>query len=153
MAWYLQIFEHCGLNIRESPHDSMVRNLPAMQETQETGIWSLGWKDTLEEGTATHYSILVWKIPWTEEPGRLQPLESQSRTRLRDWARSTARGLNSACSLASNSLPTVKPWVIMCLEKCGNHYMVAFITMVYILSLCAVLSHSVMSDSSWPHGR
>ena len=46
----------------------MVNNLPAMQETQ---IWSLRWEDTLEKGMAIHSSILVWKIPWTEEPGEL----------------------------------------------------------------------------------
>ena len=46
----------------------MVKNLPAMQETR---IQSLGWEDTLEEGMASHSSILVWRIPWTEEPGGL----------------------------------------------------------------------------------
>ena len=40
-----------------------------MQETQETRVQSLGQEDPLEEGLATHFSILVWKIPWTEEPG------------------------------------------------------------------------------------
>ena len=46
----------------------IVKNLPAMQE-----IWvqSLGWKDALEKGMATHSSILTWKSPWTEEPGGL----------------------------------------------------------------------------------
>ena len=46
----------------------MVKNLPAMQETR---VQTLGWKDPLEKGMATHFSILAWKIPWTEEPGRL----------------------------------------------------------------------------------
>ena len=46
----------------------MVKNLPAMQET----FGSLGWEDPLEEGLATHSSTLTWRIPWTEEPGRLQ---------------------------------------------------------------------------------
>ena len=46
-----------------------VKNLPAMQEIQETQVQSLGWKDPLEKGMATHCSILVWEIPWTEEPG------------------------------------------------------------------------------------
>jgi len=51
-----------------------VKNLPAMQE-----IWvrSLGWEDTLETGMATHSSILAWRIPLTEELGRLQPMGSQ----------------------------------------------------------------------------
>ena len=45
-----------------------VKNLLAMQETQ---VRSLGQKDPLEKGMATHISILAWRIPWTEEPGRL----------------------------------------------------------------------------------
>ena len=60
----------------------MVKNLPAMQETQ---VWSLVWEDLLEKGMATHSSILAmaphsstpaWKIPWTKEPGRLQSMGS-----------------------------------------------------------------------------
>ena len=43
-----------------------------MQETPETWVWSLGWEDHLEKGMATHSCILAWKIPWTEEPGRIQ---------------------------------------------------------------------------------
>ena len=46
----------------------MVKNLAAMQETQ---VQSLGQEDPLEEGMATHSSILAWRIPWTEEPGGL----------------------------------------------------------------------------------
>ena len=49
--------------------DQLVKNLPAMQETQ---VWSLGGEDLLEKEIATHFSILAWKIPWTEEPGRLE---------------------------------------------------------------------------------
>ena len=45
------------------------KNLPAMQETW---VQSVGWKDPLEKGVATHSSILAWRIPWTEEPGGLQ---------------------------------------------------------------------------------
>ena len=52
----------------------MVKNLPAMQEIQ---VRSLGQEDPLENGMATHSSILAWKIPWTEEPGRLQSMGSQ----------------------------------------------------------------------------
>ena len=51
-----------------------VKNLPAVQETQ---VQSLGWEDSPEKGMATHSSILAWKIPWTEEPGRLQSKGSQ----------------------------------------------------------------------------
>ena len=52
----------------------MVKNLPAMRETQ---IQSLGWDDPLEKGRATHFSVLAWRIPYTDEPGGLQPMESQ----------------------------------------------------------------------------
>ena len=52
----------------------MVKNLPAMQETW---VQSLGWKDPLEKGMATHSSILAWRILWTEKPGRLQSMGLQ----------------------------------------------------------------------------
>ena len=55
----------------------MVKNLPVMQETQESSIQSLGQEDPLEKKMATHSSILAWKIPWTEEPGGLQSVGSQ----------------------------------------------------------------------------
>ena len=58
------------------PGGSVVKNLPAMQETQETQLQYLGWED-LEEGLATHSSILAWRIPWTEEPGGLQSMGLQ----------------------------------------------------------------------------
>ena len=54
-----------------------------MQETQETRVRSLGREDPVEEGMATHSNILAWRIPWTEEPGGLQSMGSQSQTRLR----------------------------------------------------------------------
>ena len=61
-----------------------VKNPPAMQKRPELWVWSLGWEDPLEEGMATHSSILAWRIPWTEEPGGLQSMGSQ---RVRhDWA-------------------------------------------------------------------
>ena len=56
----------------------MVKNLPAMQEIQEMQVQSLGQEDPLEEGMATHSSIFSWRIPWTEEPGQLQSIGSQS---------------------------------------------------------------------------
>ena len=51
----------------------MVKRLPTMWETR---VQSLGWEDLLEKKMATHSSILAWKIPWTEEPGRLQAMGS-----------------------------------------------------------------------------
>ena len=60
-----------------------VKNLSAMLETQETRVRSLGWEEPLEREMATRSCILVWKIPWTEEPGGLQFIGSQSRTQLK----------------------------------------------------------------------
>ena len=51
-----------------SPGGSVVKNLPAMQEPQESPVQSLGHEDPVEKGTATHSSILAWRIPRTEEP-------------------------------------------------------------------------------------
>ena len=55
----------------------MIKNPPANAEDAGNAIQYLGWEDPLEKGAATHSSILVWRIPWTEEPGSLQPMESQ----------------------------------------------------------------------------
>ena len=52
----------------------MLRNLPAIQEMQETWVQSPGWVDPLQEEMATHSSILAWRIPWAEEPGGLQSM-------------------------------------------------------------------------------
>ena len=59
------------------PSRSVGKNLPAVQELQETQIWSLDWEDPLEEGMATHSSILPGESPRTEELGRLQSMGSQ----------------------------------------------------------------------------
>ena len=63
--------------------------LPAMQETQETWVQSLGQEDPLEDETAAHSSILAWRVPQTEEPGRPQTMGSQSQTRLSDYTTTT----------------------------------------------------------------
>ena len=62
----------------------MVKNLPAMRETW---VRCLGQEETLEKGMATHYSILAWRIPWTEKFGRLQSTGSQRVGH--DWAANT----------------------------------------------------------------
>ena len=74
---------------------ALVKNLPAMQET---GVHSLDQEDALEEGTATHSSVLAWRVPWTEEPGGLQSTGSHSQTRLSDYAAAAASlvGLSKA---------------------------------------------------------
>ena len=76
-----QLRKSAGEGIGYSPQYSwasllgqLVKNLPAMRETW---VQSLGWEDPLEKGMTTHSSILAWRIPWTEEPGRLQSMGSQ----------------------------------------------------------------------------
>ena len=59
------------------PGGSVVKNLPAMEETQETQVQSLGREDPLEEDMATHSNVLVWRIQWAEEPDGLQSMASQ----------------------------------------------------------------------------
>ena len=66
------------------PVAQMVKNLPAMQETQ---VWSLGQEDPLKKGMAAHSSILAWRIPWTEEPGMLQSMGCRVE---HNWATNTA---------------------------------------------------------------
>ena len=60
--------------LRASLAAQTVKHLPAMQETQ---VRSLGWEDPMEKEMATHSSIPAWRIPWIEEPGRLQAMGSQ----------------------------------------------------------------------------
>ena len=81
--WDLTFSEHSyvlgtsyaqSLQLQASSVAQTVKNLPAMQETQ---VQSLGQEDPLEKGMATHSSILSRRIPWTEEPSRLQSMESQ----------------------------------------------------------------------------
>ena len=62
------------------PGGSVAKNLPTVQETQAQ---SLVWDDPLEEGMATHSSVLAWRTPWTEEPGGLQFRGRKSQTRLK----------------------------------------------------------------------
>ena len=54
----------------------VIRNPPTNAGDVKTEVQSLGWEDPLEKGMATHSSTLAWKIPWTEEPGRLQSMGS-----------------------------------------------------------------------------
>ena len=68
----------------------MVKNPPAMQEIQETWVQSLGQEDPLEEGLASYWSILVWRIPWIAEPSGLQSVGLQSHTRLKQLSMHTS---------------------------------------------------------------
>ena len=72
---------------------------------QETWVRFLDWEDPLEKEMATHSSILVWRIPWTEEPGRLQSMGSQSRTRLSDFT-----SLQGECIIQLGMRTCKNPW-------------------------------------------
>ena len=83
-----------------------MKNPSAMQEMQETQVWPLGREDSLEEGMGTHSSILAWRIPWTEEPGRLQSIGLQWVGHdWSNWAQWDVRALaGRLCSSVSSSI-------------------------------------------------
>ena len=66
----------------------MAQTVKRLLTMRETRVQSLGREGPLEKEMAAHSSTLAWKIPWTEEPGRLQPMGLQSRTRLTDFIHS-----------------------------------------------------------------
>jgi len=82
-SWFVIVKAPDSLTVHQEgtdwgfPHDSVVKNLPAMQELQEIFVRFLGGEYPLEEGMAIHSSILAWRIPWTEEPGGLQSIGLQ----------------------------------------------------------------------------
>ena len=75
---YIYIYTYIHTYIHTYTWASLVaqteKNLPAMSQSW---VHSLGWEDPLEEGMTTHSSILAWRIPWTEDPGRLHSMGSQ----------------------------------------------------------------------------
>ena len=78
-----------------------VKHLPTKLETR---VQSLGWEDLLEKEMETHSNILAWKIPWTEEPGRLQSMGLQSPTWLSDFA---------SRELQKNTVQCLSKWLIL----------------------------------------
>ena len=85
-------------------------------------VRSLGWEGPLEEGMATHFSVLAWKIPWTEELGGLQSVESQkSQTRLSDWAQHGNDLLSEAdLIIFCKEVPSISPFLsvlLLCTES------------------------------------
>ena len=79
--FYLQSISTPSPSSWASATAQQVKNLPAMQETQETLVWFPGWENPLKKGMASHSSIFAWRIPWTEEPGGLQSMGLQSQMR------------------------------------------------------------------------
>ena len=81
--------------------DSALKSSSTRKEMQDTQVWFLGWEDPLEEGMAMHSSILAWRIPWTEEPGRLRSMGLQSWTRPKQLSTEYRAG----------NLPPLKTWL------------------------------------------
>ena len=120
-----------------------VKHLPSMQETR---VWSLGRENPLEKETATHSSTLAWKIPWMEEPGRLQSMELQRVGH--DWVTS----FSLFYITRSNNLHKVKVKVAQsCLTLCDPmSYTVNGILQARILEWVAF---PFSRGSSQPRGR
>ena len=78
-----------------------VKNSPAMQETQ---VQSLGQEDPWKKGTATHSSILAWRIPWTEEPGRLHTVHAVTKSQ------DTTKRLSTAYAIKKPGLDYTVMW-------------------------------------------
>ena len=126
------------------PGGSMVKNLPAMQELQETWVPSLGWEDPLEEGMATHSSILAWRILWREEPGRLQSIESQS-----DMTQATQRaGMQAQIPLCINTQTHIHTLT----HTITSHCIIYLVLLQYVYLHALVLKLDVLLDLSFcPH--
>ena len=77
LKFTLAIWDFC-VSIWSFSSGSVVKSLPEVQEPQEMRFQSLGQEDPLEKGMETHSNVLAWRIPWTEEPSRLQSIGSQS---------------------------------------------------------------------------
>ena len=109
----MHVIVHLGL-----PQCLSVKNPPAMQETQETQLWSLGREDPLEEGMATLSSTVACRTPRTGEPGGLQSIGPQRvRQDWRTWARTLARAHTHAhLSISFNCLSIFFAGSFLCKE-------------------------------------
>ena len=106
------------------PGGSTVKNLSARQETR---VLSLGQEDPLEQGMATHASILTWRIPWTEEPGGLQSMGSQ---RVRhDWATNTIvyKSFLWMVQVLESPLALIKPRISLVINSFLNILLLLFV--------------------------
>ena len=134
----------------------MVKNLPVMQET---GVWSLSWEDPLEKAMGPHSSTLAWKIPWVEEPGRLQSMES---LRVRhDWVTSLSlftfmswrrNGNPLQCSCLENPRDGGAWWAAVCGVTQSRTWLKRLSSSSSSLLEPPSKRHSIMSESLWLHG-
>ena len=111
------------------PASLVVQTVKTQSAMQETRVWSLGWEDALEKGIATHSCILAWRIPWREEPCRLQSVGSQRVTT--EWSPCT----HTECLVQLSWVPPPPPtlalglkgnntciWLIMRWASCLTNY-------------------------------
>ena len=122
----------------------MAKNLPAMQEIQ---VWFLGREDPLEKGIATHSSIFAWRIPWTEESGEFQSIESHRVGH--DWSDLARTINNKRMSHISQFFQTaLEDWACWLLwpEMCPSHFDVhsGKQTMIVIPGECSTVSYSLL---------
>ena len=100
-----------------------VKNLPAMWESQ---VQSLSWEDPLEKGMAIHSSILAWRIPWTEEPDKLQFMGSQRVKH--DWKTNTSTFQKEMILIISESLHKLLPLF--------GKYLVFYVITKWLIFIC-----------------
>ena len=101
-----------------APKAQWVKNVPALQETRQTQVPSLGREDPLEEETATHSSMLAWRVPWTEEPlqayspwGHKELRERASEPRMSAWS---APALYELSTWESSNTNFLTPELLIC---------------------------------------
>ena len=132
-----------------------VKNLPAMQETW---VQSLGWEDPLEEGMAIHSSILAWRIPRTEQTGRLQSMGSQ---RVRnDWvtiisthSSNIRLHMSTQCSFMSWEYINMSPWFFLTRPWVSDQRSSFMPSTFRFLQLESLLLLCLICDSVSPSGK
>ena len=119
-----------GTGIKDFPGGTRGKEPTCQCKRQEMRVWSLGWENPLEEGMAAHSSVLAWRIPWTEKPGRSQRIRH-------DWSNLVCTGIKT----------------LMIMEKNHSAMQIEFSLSLYsILIKSEKWSCSVVSDSLWSHG-
>ena len=116
----------------------VAQNVKYLPKTQETWVQSLSWEDPLEEGMATHSGILAWRIPWTEEPGRLQSMGLQSVRH--DWAtkHSIPQGIPS---MLSGQQPDIH-WTDFLYFKATVEWTCNIVVILFLISIRKLYIHT-----------
>ena len=129
-----------------------IKHLPAVHETW---VRSLGWEDPLEKEMATHSSILAWRIPWTEEPGRLQSTGSQRVGH--DWATSHTRTHLSKCTCgectwmtqdSGSNLPT-KMIAFLSISRCKSGSTSKWVVFAIMMEILCLTVYVYKNGADW----